>query len=451
MVRFRTRWFMALVTLLGLVLIGTLGIPQVAQAVEFDEDGIITADEVIDDDVFVSSEVVVVDGIINGNLIASGRSVTINGDVNGDLIMSGVDVTVNGQVNGNVAFVGQSLLMNGRLRGSLFCINNSAVLGPLAVVGRNVFFNGFSLETQSGSMVGRDAIISGIWALLDGRVERDIQVEVGALEIRGIVGRNVMATVPGPDEGILLFGGSRQLGAAKSVESGLRVTKDAYIGGTLAYVSSVEQSDRIEAVPGGGIEYQVDKSVPHPDMQYLASQWFAKRMRDLVTLLVLGGLAVWTHTPLLNRLADRMQRKPLPVIGWGSVVLVGGHTVLVILAVLILVLGILTSVVTLGGLAVTVFGVGFSGLALAGALFWLAIAYGAKLIVAYLVGRLVWQRLVPRYADQVIWPLVMGVVLYVLARSIPVLGWFIGLLVTLAGLGAMWMLYREKKHGSESV
>ena len=438
---FRTRWFLTLVTLLGLVLLGTLGIPRVAQAVEFDDDGIITADEVIDDDVFVSNDVVVVDGTINGNLIVSGNKVTINGDVNGDLIVSGVDVTVNSQVNGNVAFMGKSLSMNGRMRGSMLCLGSSVVLGPLTVVGHNLFFNGFGLETQPGSMIGRDAVVSGFQALLDGRVERDVQAEVGALEIGGFVGRNVMATVSGPSEELAL--GFWRSGAPKSVNSGLRVTQDAYIGGTLAYVSPVEQADTIATVPGGGIEYQVAKSELHPDLQYLAGQWFARRMRDLVTLLVLGGVAVWTHTPLLNRLADRARSKPLPAIGWGLAMLVGGHTALVILAGLVIVLGILTIVVTLGGLALAVFGVGFSGLALAFALFWLAVAYGAELIVAYLMGRLVLQRIAPQYADQAIWPLTLGVVMYVLARSIPGLGVVIGSLVTLIGLGAMWMLFRE--------
>ncbi len=449
MSRFRTRWFPTLIALFGLVLLGTLGIPRVAQAVEFDDDGIITADEVIDDDVFVSRGTVVVDGTINGNLIVSGNDVTINGDVNGDLLIFGTDVIVNSRVNGNVAFLGQSLLLNGKLRGSLFSIGSSVVLGPSAMLGRNVFFNGFNLEMQPGSTIERDVVASGFQALFNGRVERDVQAEVAGLQVGGFVGRNVMTSVAAPDDP--LPPGPWWGGTSEPVSSGLRVTSDAHIGGMLTYISPVEQADRIDIVPGGGIEYQADKSVSPRDMKSLASQWFAKRMRDLVTLLVLGSLAVWTHTPLLNRLADQGQSKPLPAVGWGLVVLIGGHTALIVPTGLVLVLGILTSVVTLGGLAITVFGVGFSGVSLAFALFWLAIAYGAKLVVAYLVGRLVLQRLAPQYTDRAIWPLLLGVVLYVLVRAIPVLGGFIGLLVTLAGLGAMWMLFREKKHAPEPV
>ncbi|MEE8392068.1 MAG: hypothetical protein V3S14_14910 [Anaerolineae bacterium] len=65
------------------------------------------------------------------------------------------------------------------------------------------------------------------------------------------------------------------------------------------------------------------------------------------------------------------------------------------------------------------------------------------------MGRLIWQRFAPQYTDRALWSLVLGVVLYVLVRSIPWQGGLIGLLVTLAGLGAMWLLFREKRRAPE--
>jgi hypothetical protein len=120
-----------------------------------------------------------------------------------------------------------------------------------------------------------------------------------------------------------------------------------------------------------------------------------------------------------------------------------------VLAVLIIILGILFGVVTLGELARAIFGVGFSGLTLALTLLWLCSAYGSKLIVAYLAGKLVLGRIAPQSGDRAIWPLLLGVVLYVLLRSIPVLGWLVGLLATLVGLGAMWLLFRETRSAAE--
>jgi len=444
----RTRWFLILI-LLGLVFAGALSMPQVAQAVEFDDDGIITADEMIDDDVIISSEIVVVDGTVNGALIASGAQVTINGNVNGDLVVTGVDVTVNGNVNGNVAFFGQSLTLNGAVKGSVFCIGISLKLDSLAVVGHNVIANGYHLKTEPGSMVGRDVLVSAYQAMFAGRVERDVQADVAALEIEGAVGRDVLADVaapetgPGPD--------FAWPGFPVIKDPGLRVSEEARIRGKFMYKSPVDQADAIGADPGGGVAFQLaapDKSL---DMGHRAGQWALIRLRDFITLLVLGSLGVWKYTPLLNRLAEQARNKPLPAIGWGLVTLIGGHAIAVICFGSIIVLGFLLSVVTLGGLALMAFGVGFSGLTLAFILFLLAVFYESKLIVAYLAGKLILQRFAPLVAEQAIWPLVLGVVLYILLRLIPVLGWWIGALVTLIGLGAMWMLFREGRRVPEPV
>ena len=62
-----------LIFVLPIILIFTLsfGIANPAQAVEFDDDGIVTADEVIDDDLFITGDNVKIDGTINGDLIAA--------------------------------------------------------------------------------------------------------------------------------------------------------------------------------------------------------------------------------------------------------------------------------------------------------------------------------------------------------------------------------------------
>ena len=121
-----------------------------------------------------------------------------------------------------------------------------------------------------------------------------------------------------------------------------------------------------------------------------------------------------------------------------------GFVCAAVLAGLILVVGILLGVVTLGGLAGATFGIGFSGLSLAFGLFILAVIYGSKLVVAHLVGRLILQRFLPQYAERVILALTLGVALYILIRSVPVLGGLIGAIVTLLGLGAMWLLFRQR-------
>ena len=187
---------------------------------------------------------------------------------------------------------------------------------------------------------------------------------------------------------------------------------------------------------------------PDPDeasvgMGAQVGHWVMKRLQDLVTLLVLGGLAVWQLPALLNRLAETVRAKPLPVTGWGLVTITGGYLGAFLAALLLLLVWILLSVVTLGGLARSVLGIGGSGLGLALAVLTLLVAYGSKVVIAYLVGRVVVTRVASQSADRRGWALVIGVVLYVLARSIPLLGWLVGVIVTLAGFGAMWLVLQD--------
>ena len=88
----------------------------------------------------------------------------------------------------------------------------------------------------------------------------------------------------------------------------------------------------------------------------------------------------------------------------------------------------------------------FAGLALALIALWLLIVYGAKIIVVYLAAGWVLGKIFQR---QIIWldilAILAGSAVYLLLRSIPFLGWVIGVLVTAAGAGCAWLAYRESR------
>jgi hypothetical protein len=67
----------------------------------------------------------------------------------------------------------------------------------------------------------------------------------------------------------------------------------------------------------------------------------------------------------------------------------------------------------------------------------------AKIIVGYLIGRLILPRLDPASGAGRVWPLVLGLVILAIVFSIPCLGWVANLVVVLFGLGALWLLVRE--------
>jgi hypothetical protein len=94
--------------------------------------------------------------------------------------------------------------------------------------------------------------------------------------------------------------------------------------------------------------------------------------------------------------------------------------------------------VTLANMGFLLGTLGLTGLGLGVSVFWFSIAYVSKLIIAILVGRLLLQRLAPRYAQSNLWPTLLGIVLYALVASIPYLGWVVATIVTFFGLGALW-------------
>jgi len=61
------------------------------------------------------------------------------------------------------------------------------------------------------------------------------------------------------------------------------------------------------------------------------------------------------------------------------------------------------------------------------------------------------KRLAPGVMKYRILPLLLGLVLYVVLRSIPVLGWAIEGIVTILGLGAIWLAVRHRRPAPEAV
>ncbi|MGB2955428.1 MAG: polymer-forming cytoskeletal protein [Anaerolineales bacterium] len=427
------------IILIPLFLVFTLGfgVATTAKAVEFDEDGIVEAGEVIDDDLFIG-----------------GDTVQINGTVNGDVIAFGSVVKVNGIVNGSLVTGAQSILVDGIVDGSVYAASSTITLGSEAEIGRNLYYGGFNLSAESGSIVEKDLLVGAYQALLSGHVGRDVRAGVGALEINGFVGNDVYAEVAGPAEGQQTYFFPGAPGVETLVPSGIRISKDAEIGGSLKYKSSVDQSAAIEISPAGGITFEYD---PELNPQYdpdeigeisssaLVISWLVKQVRVFITLMLLGGLIVWQVPALLNRVGEKVERESMPSLGWGLVSVLIVYIGAFIVAGLILAGAVFFGVVTLGELSRVILTVGFSSLALIMAAFGLLVSYGSKIVVAYMVGKLLIRWLAPKFENQPIWPMIIGVLLYTFLRAIPFVGFTIGVFVTLIGIGAMWLAYRDYK------
>jgi cytoskeletal protein CcmA (bactofilin family) len=427
-----------LLILIPLFLVSMIGFgaAATAKAVEFDEDGIIEEGEVINDDLFIANDTVEINGVINGDVFAGGSVVRVNGTVNGSLVTGA-----------------QSILVNGKISGSVYSGSSTMTLGSDAEIGRNMYYGGFNLTTNEGSYINRDLLIGGYQALLSGEVGRDVRAGVGALEINGVIGNDVFANVGGTEENQEPMYITGPPGVETIVPSGIRVSEDAVIGGSLTYRSSESQASAISISPPGGVIFEYDpRTSPETDPEEVSrvgsstmvATWLIKRVRTFITLLLLGGLILWQLPGLLRKVSDKAEGEPLPSLGWGLVSILTVYLGAVLAIGLIIAGAIFLGVITLGELAKVILVIGFSSLGLVLAGFGLLVSYGSKIIVSYLVGKLILNWLAPKYEGGMIWPLVIGLLIYTFLRAIPLgLGLLVGLVVTLVGIGAIWLVIRD--------
>jgi cytoskeletal protein CcmA (bactofilin family) len=424
--RFR-KW----IGLIGLICLFLFTFAPTALAFEFREGDtvVIGAGEVVEDDLYVGAGTFTLDGTIKGDLIVFGGTIEINGTVEGDLISAGQTVTVRGTVADDARIAGQVLTLDSE-----------------AQVGDDVMAAGFSIEGKKGSSVGGDFIYGGYQALLAGDVAQDLTVGVGGLQLSGSIGGDVKAEVGEATEGPSPMFFMPGVPAMPSVPMGLNVDEGARIGGKLDYTSAGEWS-----IPAGVVAGAITRHEPEIEVEEevvvsparRVADWFLRHLRRLITLLLVGLLIVWVVPGWTRRVAGALQAKPLPSLGWGVVSIAVFILALLVILIATIIVAVILGTITLGGLAGTTASTGILIMALLVFFFSIAVTYITKVVVSFLGGRLILARLKPDWAEGRIWPLVVGVVLFIIITAIPILGGLVNLVVVLLGLGALWLLGRD--------
>jgi hypothetical protein len=148
----------------------------------------------------------------------------------------------------------------------------------------------------------------------------------------------------------------------------------------------------------------------------------------------------------LSRLTEKAAR-PIQAAGWGLLAAVGGYFGAILLLAMVVLAGVMLWIIYLNELALIVLFAGVVSVLLVIVLFTLFVSYGSKLVVASLLGRWLFRRFSSQPTAHPFWPLLIGVVVYVILRAIPIglLGWVIGVLATLVGTGAMWLAWRTRR------
>lgn len=360
---------------------------------------------------------------LENDAILAGTDISVAGNVVGDVLAVGTNVNISGGVDGSLIALGQNVSIAGPVSGTTFVLSLELILDSTADLARNLYFGGLSLTTKEGSTIERDLNAVSLGANLNGSVGRTTNAIIGPLEVFRA--------------GVNLFGLQDKL----PLGQGLRLP-------TQPAARSLQEQVRYSGlVPPLRWSASGELQQTQVDTAQLQA-WFLGVLRNLITLLVFGLIAIWLFPRQLHQAARLTRRKPWQATGIGLLALVIAFALILVVGLLftlILAVGIWLASVHLSGLAFAVWMVGFSTLALVFSLSALFVAYGTKVLVAFLVGLLLLEWIFPRAAQQRFWPLLVGLVLYVLLASIPGLGWVIAVLVTAIGLGSAWQLYRQ--HG----
>ncbi|MFN2221722.1 MAG: hypothetical protein ACK2UH_04175 [Candidatus Promineifilaceae bacterium] len=342
--------------------------------------------------------------------ILSGDNIVIDGVLNGDVLAVGSRVTVNGVVSGSLVAVAELVDINGDVDGSVYAAASTLEANESAAVDRSLYFFGAQLNSDETSVVGRDLVAVALGARLAGNVGRDVKATVGPLALLD------------------------KIFDLLSIETGFQILPSSALAPesetiAVAWKPAPGQNWTALASPARS---QVQTNNESQD----ADQWFLVRLRQLAQFLIVGGLVAWLMPRPFEGWSETLRRRPVASGLYGFVGFVTGFAGTFLIFFLVLVIGIGLSILTLRGLAIATWGLGFSAAALLFAIFMMFLLFISKIIVSYIAGLLILERIVPRAARHRFWPMLLGLVIYVLLRAIPYLGLGLGFLVTVLGLGA---------------
>jgi len=363
-----------------------------------------------------------------GDAVFHGSSVRVDGDVDGDVFAIANEVEINGSVNGSLFVLGNIVKVNGAIGGTVYSAALEFELAPNATLSRNLYFVGLSLTTQEGAQIRRNLFSAVMGAQLRGLVDGEIRAIIGPLEFF----RWFMQKIDHTDW--FKSHVSPELGFVNLVSNPVAITNEPEVlYASLAPFLSREtiSNEQIAQIDWGKV-----------------GDWLLKRFREWVVLLVFGLLCLWLKPEWIRGSAQLLQTRLLPATGWGLLGVVISFNligVVILLLVLITVISIFLGMVKLWPLAWSFMAVGGFSLGLISTAFALFVFYISKAIVAFLFGGMILTRIAPQYTRYNPLAMIIGLVFYVLLAAIPILGWVIGILVTVLGLGAAWLFFRDQR------
>jgi cytoskeletal protein CcmA (bactofilin family) len=159
--------------------------PQQAQAkfeLREQDEVRVAAGETVEGSLVAIGDNVTIEGTVRGDLVAFGHAVHIRGTIEGNVFCAGEDVELAATVTGSVHCAGQDLHVSGATAGSLYAAAEDLTLEPGARVGADL-----AVACSDGRVQGevaRDLLAAGDSLVLEGRAGRDVSIHATDVSFR---------------------------------------------------------------------------------------------------------------------------------------------------------------------------------------------------------------------------------------------------------------------------
>jgi cytoskeletal protein CcmA (bactofilin family) len=335
--------------------------------------------------------------VLEDDLIVAGGTIMINGDVSGDLIAAGGNIEVAGRVDDDAWIAGGSLVVDGEIGDDLRVAGGDIHLRGSVV--DNAMIAGGTITASSNSDVGGDLDAAGGSIEIAGHVGRDLSCDGGSVTIRGTVDGN--ATIDADD---------------------IRILQSARIQGDLEYTSDKEIEIPAGTVMGDVVYKRSEKKVEDIYSKITSS------IISFLSILLIGLLMVRFTGNTTTKVSDTIATQVLKSLGSGVLLLIAIPLMALIL--MITVIGIPLGLIVLFA--------------------YIVILYISKIFVGLAIGRPI-VTYVKKESSSPYWHLVVGLIVIALATMIPLVGFFISLIVILAGLGGLVTAWKSMSDESKGA
>jgi cytoskeletal protein CcmA (bactofilin family) len=331
------------------------------------------------------------DEVVKSDVFISGEHVRVMGTVDGDVYAFGQQVDISGHVNGDVFCFAQSARISGQIDGSLRSFANNLTISGIIDHGVLAFNQVINLD--SNGKIGRSLTMFSETATLDGKIDRDVLAYFKQLSISGGIGGNLQVK-----------------GESLTIGSG------AVINGSANFEGPKAPSVASDAKLASPVQFKMEEH-KHSDMR--GSGYYVWRVIWTGAYVLLGLVLI----SLMPRFAvETVQAAENLGASFGLGVLV------------------LPGVPIAAGVAcITVVGllVGISAFFL-----WFFVLICSEVVVGAIVGQWIMGK------STELWPLVarmaVGVIAIRVVTTLPWVGFWAALAVTLWGIGAVSLaLYRR--------